>query len=234
MYIYIHGVKKQLGDYHDLCYGNTAGQGIGVMTTGMANIQEKLVDTVSLTAEDQTEMQWVHKAKQGDKQAFGYLVKAYMQKAYFIALSIVHNHEKAVDLSQEAFVKAYYAFNTFDESRRFFPWYYRILKNACLGELRKSKRSVSFSELGENQPEISNNEVSQHELMEADERKEQVWAAINKLKANEREILLLREIQGLSYEDIAQMLGCPQGTVMSRLYTARQALKNRLQKMGVV
>jgi len=192
------------------------------------------VTTVSLTAETETEMQWVQRAKRGDKQAFGHLVKTYMQKAYYIALSMVHNHEKAVDLSQEAFVKAYYAFDTFDESRRFFPWYYRILKNVCLGELRKSKRSVPFSALGETPPDIINDEAGRQEVMEEEERKEQVWQAINKLKDHEREILLLREIQGLSYEEIAHILHCPQGTVMSRLYTARQALKNRLKKMGVV
>jgi len=179
-------------------------------------------------------MQWVHQAKRGDKQAFGKLVKAYMQKAYYIALSIVHNHEKAVDLSQEAFVKAYYAFDSFDEQRRFFPWYYRILKNACLGELRKNKRSVNFSAIAENIHDVVDDNISRQQKMEDDERKEQVWIAMNKLKENEREILLLREIHGQSYEEIAQLLGCPQGTVMSRLYTARQALKKRLQKMGVV
>ncbi len=192
------------------------------------------MNTGSLTADTQLEMQWVHQAKQGDKQAFGKLVKAYMQKAYYIALSIVHNHEKAVDLSQEAFVKAYYAFDSFDEQRRFFPWYYRILKNACLGELRKNKHSVNFSVIGENIHDVKDDNISRQQEMEDDERKEQVWIAMNKLKENEREILLLREIQGQSYEEIAQLLGCPQGTVMSRLYTARQALKKRLQKMGVV
>jgi RNA polymerase sigma-70 factor (ECF subfamily) len=172
------------------------------------------------------------RCQNGDKHAYGVLVKRYMKRAYFSALGFIHEHDAALDLSQEAFVKAWNHIKTIDSQRSFFTWYYTILKNLCLNEIRNLKnRAKRFSDIGiavDQQIDIQHNENG---LIEQKELQEQVWLAINQLEPGEREIILLREFQDLSYNEIAEILECPIGTVMSRLYSARKALKEKLNKI---
>ncbi len=169
--------------------------------------------------------------QQGNAQAFGYLVEKYMQRAYYSALGLVGSHDNAVDLSQDAFVRAFRAIKTFDPSRSFFTWYYRILRNLCFNHLRdKSRHARSFSEMDEYEINSISDESSDTEaLAEQNEAQKAVWQGLEQLKEQEREIIILKDIQDYSYKEIAKVLECPIGTVMSRLYNARKALKAKLE-----
>ena len=174
------------------------------------------------------ERHWVEETLHGNKQAFGHLVKRYMQRSYYVALGFVHNHEQALDISQEAFAKAYYSLNRFDLQKPFFPWLYRIVKNLSLNEIRNRKnRTAKLQNLAF--LDFSHTVVEEERPLEKEELKQEVWQAIDSLKPAEKEILLLREFQEYSYQEIAEMLEIPVGTVMSRLYTARKALKEKLK-----
>jgi RNA polymerase sigma-70 factor, ECF subfamily len=172
------------------------------------------------------------KCQNGDKQAFGYLVKKYMQRSYYIALGFIGSHDSAHDLSQEAFVRAFKAIKRFDPEKRFFTWYYQILRNLCFNFNRdRARHARPFSEIDENEikriPAIEETAA----VVERNETQKLVWEAINQLKPKDREIIVLKDFQDLSYKEIAEMLQVPIGTVMSRLYYARAALKSKLERM---
>jgi RNA polymerase sigma-70 factor (ECF subfamily) len=161
--------------------------------------------------------------KKGDKEAYKIIVQKYMKRAYFTALGFVGNRDDALDLSQTAFIKAYRSLPKFDHQRSFFPWFYAILRNLCFNFIKKRKRSqtVPIEMVG------NSNLVSQRNNREA--VKEEVWRAISALPKQDKEIILLKYFQDLSYKEIAETLSCPIGTVMSRLYYARKKLKEKLK-----
>lgn len=171
------------------------------------------------------------RCKNGDTQAYNGLVNRYMQRAYYAALGFVGNRDHALDLSQDAFVKAFRAIHRIDENRPFFAYFYRILRNLCFNFIRNKKRHARpFSEIGEAQYEnISNSEPNPAEALEQQEQKERVWAAIHKLKPDHKEMIILKEFRDYSYQEIAELLDIPVGTVMSRLYHARKSLKSKLE-----
>lgn len=183
---------------------------------------------------DETEA--IRRCQGGDKRAYGLLVQQYMKQAYFTALGFTGVHETALDLSQEAFVKAWRAIMRFELGRSFFTWYYRILRNLCFNHLRDSAHKPrAFSEIGENAiAEITDSYADPVQESEVNELKEIVWKGLNRLKAHEREIIILKDLQEMSYKEIAEILQCPVGTVMSRLYTARKALKSELEGIFVL
>ncbi len=183
------------------------------------------------TEDEIDERSIILKCQKGDKQIYGRLVEKYMKRAYFIALGLVGVHECALDLSQDAFVRAYRCINRLDANRKFFTWYYQILRNLCFNYLRDASRHArSFSEIGESQVEnIIDRSQDSSLQVEQNELKEAMWKAMDTLKPNEKEIIILKDFQELSYKEIAESLDCPIGTVMSRLFTARQALKKKLE-----
>jgi len=156
-----------------------------------------------------------------------------MKQAYFIALGLVGNHEDALDLSQEAFFRAYSKINQLNPKRKFFPWFYQILKNLCFSHLRKrsGRPQQNLEEVDEVQVASSaGSRFDPHAVAERNEAEERVWKAIEHLSEKHREMIVLRHFQDLSYEEIAQILLCTRGTVMSRLYNARKKLKELLDK----
>lgn len=173
----------------------------------------------------------LERCRAGDAEAFSAIVSSHMKRAYFTALGLVGNHADALDLSQEAFVRAYRSIRDFDPSRRFFTWYYVILRNVCLNHLRKSGRTRNLGD-SENEHEIRAEEeivaADPAVLAEQNDLNMRLWTAIGRLKAEDREVLILREFDGCSYAEIAQRLNIPQGTVMSRLFNARKHLRERL------
>ena len=164
------------------------------------------------------------KAKKGDMAAFEKLVKIYMKKAYFIILGFTGDPEVSLDLSQEAFVSVFRSIKRFNPQYRFYPWFYKILKNLALNYVRRRKRETNLSGA------IPDNTYNPEVIRERDERKDAVWKAIWELEPGEREIIIFKHFQELSYEDIAQILDCPVGTVMSRLYYARKKLKEKVER----
>jgi RNA polymerase sigma-70 factor (ECF subfamily) len=167
--------------------------------------------------------------KEGERGAFEKIVKATMKRAYAVALGFVGNDDDAHDLSQEAFIAAHRARKSFDVTRPFFPWFYRILRNRCLNYLKRRARRKEISlDVVE---ERAGRESADGELLRK-ERIEMVWRALFTLSAEHREILVLRNFQELSYSEISSVLCVPEGTVMSRLYYARQALLEALRREG--
>jgi RNA polymerase sigma-70 factor (ECF subfamily) len=153
-----------------------------------------------------------------------------MKDAYFIALGLVGNREDAMDLSQEAFVRAYRNIKQVKPGRKFFPWFYQILKNLCISHLRKRKYRRAGSLDAENCPEVAATSdcFSPEAVAKRNETKDKVWQAIGKLDDKHREVIILRHFQNMSYEQIAAALFCNKGTVTSRLYYARKKLEELL------
>jgi RNA polymerase sigma-70 factor (ECF subfamily) len=154
-----------------------------------------------------------------------------MKDAYFIALGLVGNREDALDLSQEAFIRAYRNIRRYNPKCGFFPWFYQILRNLCFSHLRRrrSERGRSLEEYGEQErADDAGARFSPEAVAERNETKDRVWSAIGKLDDKHREVIILRHFQHLSYEQIAQNLFCNKGTVTSRLYYARKRLKKIL------
>jgi RNA polymerase sigma-70 factor, ECF subfamily len=173
------------------------------------------------------ERQAILACQKGSRDAFGEIVTLYMRRAYIGALAILGNREDAMDVSQEAFLKAYRAIRRFDPERPFYPWFYRILRNACFDWIRRRrKRPRSGLEM-----DVPDNRFRPEVLAARDENREAVWAGLSRLGERDREILVLRHFQHLSYREIAEALDIPQGTVMSRLFAARSRLRGELESL---
>ena len=178
----------------------------------------------------QEEMIAMQRCRRGSKEAFELFVNKYMKQAYFIALGLVGNREDALDLSQEAFVRAYRNINHVKPGCGFFPWFYQILKNLCVSHLRRRRYRQASSLDSDDCPEVAAvaDHFSPEVVASKGEIQERVWQAIGKLDDKHREVIILRHFQDMSYEQMAQALFCNIGTVTSRLYYARKRLKELL------
>jgi len=197
-------------------------------THGSFVVQDRPVNARRITSDAQA----IQLCQEGNKAAYGYLVEQYKERAYYSALGIVRSHDVALDLSQDAFVRAFRHINRFDTTKKFFTWYYQILRNLCLNFIRDKKRHArSFSEVDEQQiKRMTDEREDAAALAEQNELKEALWAAMDDLKPKEREIIMLKDFQDLPYKEIAEILEIPIGTVMSRLFNARKALKVKLER----
>lgn len=175
------------------------------------------------------EYQALLRCRNGDRQAYGIVVTKYMKRAYFTALGLVGNHDDALDLSQEAFIRAYQALPRFDVQKQFFTWYYKILRNICLNHLRNHSRLSRLSDLTET--ESTDSAADPAALAEHNDLSEHLWKAIGSLRDEQREVIILKDIENCSYKEIAERLNVPVGTVMSRLFNARKHLKGILEKL---
>lgn len=154
-------------------------------------------------------------------------VKHNMKRAYYTALGFVGSHDTAVDLSQEAFIRAYKNYGKFDRSKKFFTWYYKILKNLCLNFLRDSKISRKERVVESKTPLLSSDDPLNK--IEREDLHVKLEEALFQLSEKDREIIILKEFQGISYKEISELLDLPIGTVMSKLYYARKRLAERLK-----
>lgn len=173
----------------------------------------------------------INRCRRGSKDAFGQIVNKYMKDAYFIALGLVGDREDALDLSQEAFIKAYNNIDSLNSQWGFFPWFYQILRNVCFSHLRRRKnRSACSLDALVEQPNGDENHNSPSFSMEKQELVRVLWEAIDKLDDKHREVIVLRHFKNLSYEQMSKVLFCNVGTVTSRLYYARMKLKEILER----
>ena len=172
----------------------------------------------------------VRKVLQGDVNAFEKLVTEYEKGVYAIALRMTGNPEDASDMTQEAFIKAYNSLQSFRGDSKFSVWLYRIASNVCLDFLRSRSRkptvslSVEDDEGEETQLDVADESQSPELLLERSLTRDAVQRGLQALAPDYRQILLLREIQGLSYEEIADVLQIEVGTVKSRIFRARKRL----------
>lgn len=177
------------------------------------------------------DLRWVEAARSGDRRAFGRLVDAYQQRVYAIAYGIVRDRDEAWDVAQEAFVKAHQSLSRFEGQSAFYTWLYRIAYNVSIDHIRDRGRrraprdepeAVHERSVGAG-PEHPETARSRRELAEV------LKAAMARLSEKHRAIIVLREVEGLSYEEMAEVLGISKGTVMSRLFHARQNLQEILR-----
>ena len=184
------------------------------------------------------ELAVIRRVQSGDVNAYEALVAAYEKNVYNLALRMTGNATDAEDMSQEAFLKAYRSLSEFRGDSKFSVWLYRIVSNVCLDFLRKQKRRQAYSlsveddEGEEAQLDIPDIEQSPQELLERKLTREAVHQGLAQLPPDHRQILLLREIQGLSYEEISEALGLEVGTVKSRIFRARKKLCSFLLEDG--
>ena len=174
----------------------------------------------------------------GDNNAFGELVEVYQDRVYNLALRMSGNADDAFDLAQEAFFRAWRGLSGFQFESAFSTWLFRLTSNVCLDWLRAKKRrpTVSLTTLDDEgeevQLEIRDPGKGPEELLLAAEDRKALAKALNELPVEYREILTLRAINDLSYEEISRILNLREGTVKSRLSRARLALRNKLLQNG--
>ena len=185
------------------------------------------------------ERELVQRAKQGDEESFAALVEQNQGRIYNLALRMTGNPDDALELSQEAFLNAWKGLGKFQGDSSFATWLYRLTSNVCIDFLRREKRRNALSmtislddEEEARQAELPDERFSPHVEAERRERQETLRAGLSTLSAEHRRVLILRELEGLSYGEIAQVLGLEEGTVKSRIARARLALRNYLKKQG--
>lgn len=188
----------------------------------------------------------VERARAGDHQAFRVLVERYQGRAYGLALRVLRDEEQARDAVQEAFFKAYRSLDRFEGRSGFYTWFYRVVMNLCLDAKRREPagRLVEWDEEHAVQTPVGTGldavdpgyqrSTSPAVELERAELRQAVQQAIEDLPDDARRTLVLREVDGLSYAEIAEALGIPKGTVMSRLHHARRRVRALLEERGVV
>ncbi len=182
------------------------------------------------------EQKLIKKCMDGNLKAFDELIEKYEKTAYNIALRMLKNPEDAMDVSQEAFIKIFKSIKTFNFESAFSTWLYRIVTNTCLDFLRKKNTNVYSidnpiqTEDGEIERDFPDDSNTPEELYEKKLTKELVNNAIEKLDENHKAVIILRDIQGFSYEEISNILDCSIGTVKSRINRARNNLKEIIIK----
>jgi RNA polymerase sigma-70 factor (ECF subfamily) len=171
----------------------------------------------------------VEACRAGDTQAFGVLVRRYQDRLFPTVLRLTGRTEDAYDLLQEAFLRAYQKLGHFQGQSSFYTWIYRIAVNMALSGRRKRRLVVdpqSVQRLDPADPSLQSDPTLR---LERAERDAQVLKALNGLAADHRAVLVLKDMDGLRYEEIAAVLGIPIGTVRSRLHRARGELRDRLR-----
>lgn len=184
------------------------------------------------------DQQLVERAQKGDKRAFELLVMKYERKLGRLLSRMVRDAAEIDDITQESFIKAYRALPQFRGESAFYTWLYRIAVNTAKNYLMaKGKREVATSDMVDEDGEAMDDVLMPHDIAtpDAELQTKQIAKAVNEtvdaLPEELRTAITLRELEGLSYEEIAQMMDCPIGTVRSRIFRAREAIAERIRPM---
>jgi len=178
----------------------------------------------------------VRESRRGDKDAFRELVERYQRKILSVAIGMVHNEDDALEITQEAFVKAYENLDRFKGESSFYTWLYRIVVNLGIDRRRRERRHGTVSiedrpgggeDLEAALPE--QRRIDPYQRAKSSQLGERLRQAIDELTPDQKAVIVLREVEGLSYEEISQVMQCPKGTVMSRLHYARKTLQEKLR-----
>ena len=186
---------------------------------------------------EQLDEELVARVQQGDKKAFDLLVLKYQHRIIQLVNRYVKDHSEAQDVAQEAFVKAYRALGSFRGEAAFYTWLYRIAINTAKNYLvARARRNSDYevdiqdAEVTDSIPQLQGVETPER-LLISEEIVETIRTAIDKLPEDMRIAIMLREFEGMSYEEIAATMDCPVGTVRSRLFRAREAIDNKLNPL---
>ena len=188
-------------------------------------------------ADNITDKEIIERVKNGDKNAYDLLVLKYQQRVINLISRFVKNHADALDVSQETFIKAYKALPNFRGESAFYTWLYRIAVNTAKNHLTVQSRKITKSDYDVTEIEqIEGNmtlteQTTPENLLFKDELQETVLNTIENLPEDLKSAIMLREIEGLSYEEIASVMGCPVGTVRSRIFRAREAIDKVIQPL---
>lgn len=180
------------------------------------------------------ERELIRKCKAGDARFYEPLVRAYEPTGLRVAVAMMGNTEDARDALQEAFVKTWHSLHRFDSRRPFGPWFFQILRNQCRDMLRSRKARFNVEALDERlELRPADAEKGPERAHQRSAAREMLWKGLEKIGAEHREILVLKELEGFRYAEIASILEIPEGTVASRLFHARHALRDALVEIGV-
>lgn len=180
------------------------------------------------------ERELVRKCRAGQTRFYEPVVKAYEGPALRLAAGMMGDREAARDAVQDAFVRAWRSLDDYDPDRPFGPWFFRIVRNRCRDLMRsRTSRRDREERAARGAVPTGRGGPDARRTQERREHREAVWRALNRLDAEYREVLVLKELEGLTYDEIAAVLEIPAGTVGSRLYHARDALRRELEQMGL-
>ena len=182
-----------------------------------------------------SEQELIKSAQAGNAVAFEQLIEEHQKRIFSIAYRIAGNQEDAADMAQEVLVKIFRNLKHFRGDSKFSTWLYRVATTTCLDEQKKQRRHTAYSldeametEDGTVTADPVDTGPTPEEAMEQRAVRQAIHLAIKKLKEEHQKVILLREVQGLSYEEIANILNCSEGTVKSRINRARDSLKKIL------
>ncbi len=197
------------------------------------------MDTEATPAEaDVPDAALVEQAQKGDSAVFDLLVSRYRGRIFAMIYNMVHNEQDAWDLAQDSFVKAWKSIARFGGRSSFYTWLYRIVMNVTIDALRKKQvkgggpefdDAIQLKEIDPASRTVPHPDALPHERMEQKEIRSRIDAAIAELSPEHRAVILMKEIEGMQYHEIAESLGCSIGTVMSRLFYARKKLQSQLR-----
>ena len=185
---------------------------------------------------DLSDSELVLRVRSGEGSAYRPLVERYQSRIHAMVFGVVREAEEARDLTQNAFIKAYQNLASFRIESSFYTWLYRIAMNLAIDSTRKSRRrkTTSYDEAVASRDEDgmileAHQSESPQRALQRKELHEHIYGALDQLSEDQREVILLREVEGLSYKEISEAMGIPEGTVMSRLFYARKRLQGLLQ-----
>lgn len=179
----------------------------------------------------------VERVKAGDKAAFNALVLKYQRRIVKLVSRYIRDPDEALDVSQEVFIRAYRAIGGFRGDSAFYTWLYRIAVNAAKNAIGAATRNPVEGGLDVDDPELGairgkmTDVASPERLLYTEELKQTINTAMEELPPELRRAIVLRELEGLSYEEIAQAMDCPVGTVRSRIFRAREAIAKRIEPL---
>lgn len=184
-----------------------------------------------------TDLELVQRVQSGDKRSFDVLVLKYQHKVISLVLRYVHDHDTAQDVAQEAFIKAYKGLKNFRGESAFYTWLYRIAINSAKNYLVSQNRRLPDNDIDAHEAEqfegdsaLKEYATPERELLTA-EIQATVSKAIDDLPEDLRTAIMLRELEGMSYEEIAETMDCPIGTVRSRIFRARESIDKVLRPL---
>ncbi|WP_299794097.1 RNA polymerase sigma factor RpoE [uncultured Shewanella sp.] len=184
-----------------------------------------------------SDQQLVERVQQGDKNAFNLLVQKYQNKVMSLISRYVRNQADVADVAQEAFIKAYRALPNFRGESAFYTWLYRIAVNTAKNHLVAQGRRAPANDIDAEEAEFYDGSdalkevASPERLMMSDEIQKVVFDTLDTLPEELKMAISLRELDGMSYEEIANVMDCPVGTVRSRIFRAREAIDRKLQPL---
>ena len=191
-----------------------------------------------MKSEHESDQRLVLRVQHGDKRAFDVLVLKYQQRIASIVSRYLRDQDEVADVTQEAFIKAYRALANFRGDAQFYTWLYRIAINTAKNHLVAKSRRPPNTDKDINDGEFSENSVvletedQPETLLARDQLQTVILAAVEDLQEDLRTALMLREFDGLSYEEIAEIMACPVGTVRSRIFRARETIEKKMAQMG--